>query len=336
MSARFVLVRGVAVLVAGCCALFALGGCSLGPDDLPSVRGGTGAGFTVGFEFLSVMNLPNGADVMMDGLRVGEVRDVAVLDDTVRVTVGVHNGSRIPADVRAVIRQNTLLGDTYIALDHGTIDPDGRFLGPGGVVAVDRTSSPPQLEDTMAVLAYFVNGGSIRRIQDAMGRINTAMPASQDVRRLASVVAVDLRDLAHDTGEIDRLLDGFDATAVALNAKAATLATLFAPETAHYWRRVAVDTISYISQILPSVGSVYQGGLWLVPMLNSLADSGAVMRDIWTTAPADAAKLSDFLRTTVLPFAQHPSVDIRSIESPRGEQMVADVENLLRILGAVK
>ncbi|MET7773186.1 MlaD family protein [Nocardia sp. NPDC005366] len=325
-----------AVSVAMCCGLLMTGGCSLGPDDLPSVRGGIGDGYTVGIEFVSVMNLPNGADVMMDGLRVGEVRAVTVLEDSVNVTVGLKEGSRVPADVHAVIRQNTLLGDTYIALDHDRIGADEQFLRPGGQVSADHTSSPPQLEDTMAVLAYFVNGGSIQRIQDAMGRINTVMPTIPDVRRLASVVAVDLRDLASDTGEIDRMLDGFDATAVALNEKSQTLATLFAPEAQHYWRRVAVNIVSYISQILPSVGSVYQGGLWLVPMLNSLADTGDLFRTIWDKAPADTAKLSDFLRTTVLPFAQRPSVNIRSIESARGDQIVADVENLLRMLGAVK
>ncbi|WP_109529495.1 MULTISPECIES: MlaD family protein [Nocardia] len=336
MTTNFELLRNGAAAVAMCCGLLATGGCSLGPDDLPSVRGGVGNGYTVGIEFVSVMNLPNGADVMMDGLRVGEVRDVTVLDDAVKVTVQLKQGSEVPVDVRAVIRQNTLLGDTYIALDHDRVGADAQFLRPGDAVTADHTSSPPQLEDTMAVLAYFVNGGSIQRIQDAMRRINTVMPATPDVARLASVVAVDLRDLAGDTGEIDRMLDGFDATAVALNEKSQTLATLFAPQAEHYWRRVAVNIVSYISQILPSVGSVYQGGLWLVPMLNSLADSGDLIGSIWDKAPADTVKLSDFLRTTVLPFARHPSLNIRSIESAQGQQIVTDVENLLRMLGAVK
>ncbi|GAA5065126.1 hypothetical protein [Nocardia callitridis] len=114
------------------------------------------------------------------------------------------------------------------------------------------------------------------------------------------------------------------------------LATMFSQGSVHYWRRVAVSIVSYISQILPSVGSVYEGGLWMVPMLNSLADAGGTLRGIWDEGPADTAKLSEFLRTTVLPFAEHPSVDIRSVQTADGEQVVTDVENVLRMLGAVK
>ncbi|WP_174187456.1 MlaD family protein [Nocardia barduliensis] len=325
-----------ALLATLCCAVLATSACSLGPDDLPSVRGGVGDGYEVHLEFAGVMNLPSGADVVMDGLRIGEVRTVAVQPDSVRITAELKEGSRVPSDVRAVIRQNTLLGDTYIALDHDAIAPGEEFLTPGGTVTVDRTSSPPQLEDTMAVLAYFVNGGSIQRIQDAMSRINAVVPVPGDVRRLASVVSTDLRDLAGGTEEIDRLLTGFDATAVAVDSRAQTLATVFSQEAEHYWRRVAVNIVSYISQILPSVGSVYEGGLWLVPMLNALADTGGVLRDIWDRGPADTARIADFLRLTVLPFAENPAVNIRSVETASGDQVIADVENLLRMLGAVR
>ncbi|MFC8529232.1 MlaD family protein [Nocardia sp. NPDC057227] len=319
-----------------CCALTATTACSLGPEDLPSVRVGVGDSYEVHLEFAGVMNLPNGADVFMDGLRVGEVSMVTVQPDTVRITAELKAETQVPVDVRAVIRQNTLLGDTYVALDHDAIAAGAEFLAPGGTVTVERTSSPPQLEDTMAVLAYFINGGSIQRVQDAMSRINTVMPVPGDVQRLAAVVSTDLRDLGGRTEEIDRLLTGFDATAVAVDSRAQTLTTVFAQDAEHYWRRIGVNIVSYVAQILPSIGSVYEGGLWLVPMLNSLADMGGVLRDIWDRGPADAARIADFLRLTVLPFAENPAVDIRSVESASGEQVVADVENVLRMLGAVR
>ncbi|MVU80726.1 MCE family protein [Nocardia sp. ET3-3] len=322
--------------VALCCTVFGTTSCSLGPNDLPSVTGGIGDGYDVTLQFASVMNLPTGADIMMDGLRFGEVGSVKVTDQAVVVTAKMKSGTHVPAEVRAVIRQNTLLGDTYIALDHDATDASKGYLTADGVVPVARTSSPPQLEDTMAVLAYFVNGGSIQKVEDAMTRINRVMPAVPDVQHLASVVSVDLHDLAQNTGEIDRALNGFDATATSVNDNSSTLATLFSQPTAHYWRRVAVDIVSYIGQILPSVGSVYEGGLWMVPMFDSLADSGGMIRQLWDEAPTDAEKLSGFLRQTILPFAANPSVNITSVESPQGDQLIADVSNVLRMLGAVK
>ncbi|MFE2998614.1 MlaD family protein [Nocardia sp. NPDC059246] len=317
-----------------CCSVGVTSACSLGPNDLPSVRGGIGDAYSVTVQFASVMNLPTGADVMMDGLRVGEVHDVDASKQTVAVGVRLKAGTKVPADIRAVIRQDTLLGDTYLALEHDPNTAVTGYLQPGGTVPVSRTTSPPQLEDTMAVLAYFVNGGSIQKVEDAMSKINRVMPDLPDVRNMASVVAGDLHDLSSNTGEIDRILDGFNATAVAVDDKGSVLSTMFSEPAASYWRQLAGKMLGHVSVLLPAVGSVFEGGIWMVPMLNSLADTGGDIRDIYDVASSD--KLTSFLRDTLLPYIQHPSVNIRSVESANGDQVIGDVENVLRMLGAVK
>lgn len=306
--------------------------CSLRPEDLPSVRGGIGDGYEISVEFASVMNLPSGADVIMDGVRVGEVRGLDVKDDGVAVRVGIRSDTKVPSDARAIVRQNTLLGDTYVALLRAPDSESGRYLEEGATVPVERTTSPPQLEDTMAVLATFVNGGSIRRIEQVMARVNTVMPDLAEIERLAGTVALDLDDLGQRTVEIDRMLDGMNASAAALDNNSESLETIFDASTVHYWRRLAVDVVSHIGQILPSVGSLYVGGYWLVPMFESLADTTDVSRG----GPSATVELSTFLRTTLIPFAQNPSVDIVSVESADGNQLVSDAENILRMLGAVQ
>lgn len=306
--------------------------CSLRPEDLPSVRGGIGDGYEISIEFASVMNLPSGADVIMDGVRVGEVRDVEIQDDSVAVVTGIRSDTRVPASIQAIVRQNTLLGDTYVALVRDPQGTEGEYLPEGATVPIERTTSPPQLEDTMAVLATFVNGGSIRRIEQVMGQVNSVMPDVPEIRRLASTVAVDLDDLGGRTAEVDRMLDGLNATATTLDRNADSLNTIFDDGTVHYWRRLAVDVVSHIGQILPSVGSLYEGGLWLIPMFESLADT----TDISRGTPSAAVDLSNFLRTTLIPFAQNPSVDVVAIDSAEGDQLVSDAENILRMLGAVK
>lgn len=322
--------------IALCCTTIVATSCSLSPNDLPSMRGGVDGGYNVVLQFSSVMSLPSGADVMMDGLRVGEVGKVDVSGQAVTVTVHLRTGTRVPTDVRAVIRQNTILGDTYIALDRDAADSGGGYLQPGATVPVSRTTAPPQLEDTMAVLAYFINGGSIQKMEDSIGGINAVMPAVTAVRRLSSTAVVDMRDLGHDTAEIDRTLAGLNATAVAFDDKSSTLSTMFTPSAMHYWRRAAVNLIAYVSQVLPAIGSIFEGGLWLVPMLGSLANSVGDMRATWDEAPSDAEKLSTFLRTTIVPFAHAPSVNILSVDSAQGDKLIGDVENVLRMLGAVK
>ena len=328
-------VRKLLCIITCGAALSSLSACSLGPDDLPSARSGIGEGYEMMLEFSSVMNLPTGADVIMDGLRVGEVRSLEVSGNIVTVHAGIRTDTKVPANAGAIIRQDTLLGDTYIAI---TRDPEirGGAIPPGGTVPVSRTISPPQLEDTIAVLANFVNGGSIQKIEDVMGRVNSVMPAKSAVDDLASIVAVDMHDLAGRTGEIDRTLDGLNATALSMTDRGEQLATIFDPSAVHYWRRVAISVVSHIGQILPSVGSVYEGGLWMVPMLNSMADSADSIGETLVEAPRTSVTVANFLRTTLIPFAKSPSIDIKSVETSDGEQVIADAENILRLLGAVK
>ncbi|MGY4103758.1 MlaD family protein [Nocardia sp. R16R-3T] len=318
-----------------CCGVVVTGAaCSLGPNDLPSVTGGIGDSYNLTLQFASVMNLPTGADVMMDGLRVGVVHAVDVSNQDVTVAVQLKAGSRVPADARAVIRQDTLLGDTYVALDHDPATAITDVLQPGGVIPVSRTTSPPQLEDTMALLAYFVNGGSIQKIEDAMSRINRVMPNLPDVQNMASVVAGDLHDLAKNTEQIDRMLDGANATAAAIAARNSSLAEVFSQHGVRFWYLTAKDAIAYLSELLPSIGSIFSGGIWMVPMLDSMADAGGEIRDIYDVASSD--KLTNFLQNTVAPFVNDPSVNIRSVQSANGDQVIGDVENVLRMLGAVK
>ncbi|MVU80775.1 MCE family protein [Nocardia sp. ET3-3] len=323
-----------------CCAVMATTSCSLGPNDLPSVNGGVRGGYDITMRFASALNLPAGADVMLNGLRVGQVGDVAVGGDAVEVTVNVKSDANIPVDVRGVIRQDTLLGDPYIALEEDSTAAPAGYLKPGSTVPVTQTTAPPQLEDTMAVLAYFVNGGSIQKVEDTMSRINKVMPAVPDVRNLASVVSTDLRDLSQHKGEIDRMLNGIGDTAVSVDRRTDALALMFGDDSTHtgtlYWREWSHDFVGYIAVVLPSIGSIFEGGLWMVPMLNSLADAGQTIRSSWDAGAGTTEKLSAFLRNTVLPFIQHPGVNVRSVQAANGDQVIGDVENILRMLGAVK
>ncbi|WP_245649731.1 MlaD family protein [Nocardia shimofusensis] len=330
-------VRCRSVVAAGLAFALSVTGCSLSPDDLPSVRSGVHADYSVTIRFENVMNLPAGADVLLDGLRVGQVQGLTATPDGIDVMVGLAADTRVAADAGAIIRQNTLLGDTYIALIPNS-DPRSEqgFLGAGSTVPLERTTSPPQLEDTIAVLAYFVNGGSIQKMQDTMATLNRTMPELEDVRRMAGTVALDMADLAEGTAELDRLLNGVNDTATAVNDRSAEWQAVFGEQGTYYWHNVARAVVAHISTLLPSVGSIFEGGLWLTPMLNSLADTAESGRGIWDDAPATTVRVNNFLRTTLLPFAQRPAVNVTSVGTGSGDELIGDVTSILRLLGAVR
>lgn len=318
-----------------CWAIVFGSSCSLKTSDFPSPKAGVGSGFDVTIEFASAMNLPNRANVMMDGLNIGEVRDVSLNGMAVDVEVRIKSDTKIPVDILAVVRQDTLLGDTYVALDRNGDIRRGENLENGDVIPLERTSSPPQIEDTMAVLATFINGGSIQKVEDAMRRINTVMPDTADLRNLASTVAVDLQDLSRNTVAIDGTLNGINETAVSINSKSTEISTMLSADGMHYWKRINENVLGYVGTLLPSIGSIFEGGMWLVPMLNSLAKAAGAVRSTGENLPSDVGQISNFLRTTILPFLQNPKVDILSVNSRQGTELISDIENVFRMLGAI-
>ncbi|GAB26304.1 Mce family protein [Gordonia polyisoprenivorans NBRC 16320 = JCM 10675] len=331
LTTVFALVLAVTIMAA------ATGCSSLSPNRLPSVRAGVSTDYHVTLQFASVLNLPAGADVMMNGIRIGTVESTSESANGVDVKIGLSDSTRVPADTKAIIRQNTLLGDTYLALTPPAAGPDNSgYLQDGGVVPLARTTSPPTLEDTIAVLAYFVNGGSIQKAQDTMATLNKTMPSIPDVRRMSTTVAKDLDNLAGQTDELDRLIDGMNQTSLMFGRVAPQIAGVFGPEAAHYWDRVATSVVAHISTLLPSVGSIFIGGVWLIPMLRSVAATTMAGRGMWDEAPDAGAELTEFLQSTLLPFAQNPSVNVTSVSGGDGGQLIGDAKNLLRMLGAIR
>ncbi|QHG85546.1 MCE family protein (plasmid) [Rhodococcus rhodochrous] len=324
---------GIGALCGTVVVLASVSGCSLRPEDLPSVRGGVDDGYSIGIEFDSVANLPTGADVVMDSKRIGEVEYVEVGDRAVTVLATVEGSAHVPTDVQAIIRQDTLLGDTYVALVRDPNTPAHSWLGDGDTVSLDRTTSPPQLEDTMAVLATFINGGTIYRVEDMMRKANTVMPPHGDIRSLASVVSTDLRDLSSRTDEIDRMIDGLDGTSRAVQANETELSTVFDSSAVHYWNSVSENIYAHIGSLLPSIGSVFEGGVWMAPMLDSLADTTDVSL---SGAPNSIVEIVRFVEETLLPYLENPSVDIVSVQDSEGRDVLPDVAHLLTMLGATR
>ncbi|WP_208300493.1 MlaD family protein [Mycobacterium sp. DL592] len=311
---------------------------SITVNSLPQVGGGDD-GYPVTIEFTNVLNLPDQAKVVQDGKTVGVVTRIDLKSDHVDVVARIDSDTVIPGASRATLQQSTVLGDTYVALqdpsdDGGAATPRSAAVAPGGRIPVVNTTSPPQLEDTIANLANFVGSGSIQRIQNSIIGVNKVTPARQDeLRRMVSRVTVDLADLSNNIDTVDQLLSGASGTAAVLNRNLPTYAYWFSPAGMTGFDR-ATQAAGYIGTVLPSIGSIYSGGYWLVPMLNSLADAmGAVQQTKWDVE-GEAPHWRDLFLNDFLPADKNPAINITSITGPDGRELVGNVEDVLRILGA--
>ncbi|MEU8300329.1 MCE family protein [Micromonospora sp. NPDC048909] len=89
--------------------------------------------------FTDVTGLLPGDDVRVAGVRVGTVRDIRVVDDTVaEVSFTVTADLPVATGVRATIRYRNLVGQRYLALTEGP--GDGRPLRADGLIPLAQTT----------------------------------------------------------------------------------------------------------------------------------------------------------------------------------------------------
>lgn len=313
-----------AVVTASCAALRV--------ESLPT-PGGTRDGYELTFEFANVLNLPDRAAVVMDGVRVGTVTAAELADDRVMVTARLEPDTAVPADVQAVLQQATVLGDIYLALQRN--GADAAPLAPGAIVPLAQTTAPAQIEDTIANLANFVASGTIQRTQNTVIRINQIAETSD--RPLAEVIAStshNLAELADNLESAELTLAALAQTAAVLGDKSAQIAGWFTPAGMLGLDRTT-QVLARLGVMIPSIGSVYTGGFWLVPMLTNMAAAAGAVQDTKWAVEDEYPRWRRLLLEYFLPEDKYPAINITSIVGPDGEELSGDVEAVLRMLGAV-
>lgn len=312
------------MMVSGCA--------SLSVDALPVPGMSYSSGYDIVFEFASVLNLPERAKVLMDGTKVGAVQSVAVKSDRVDVTSRIEAGIKVPSNVHVVLQQGTVLGDTYVALERPD-EPSAPPLKPGARIPIAQTTSPPQLEDTLASLASFIGSGSIQRAQQSVININRITPPHATIRAMASRVAVDLSDLSNNIDTVDKWLQGVSDTAIVFHRYAPTLGYWFTPQGAADARHV-FHTLWYIAELLPSLGTIYFNGYWLVPVLESGANALEAFQHSKWAFDEEVPRWYNLITNYYEPERKYPAINITSIVDSSGRDLTGNVQQVLQMIGA--
>src|SRR5882757_6708452 len=308
------------------------GGCAAVNADALTSAVQRGTGYPLRIEFAKVLNLPDQAKVVMDGTGVGVVQKVTLVGDRVDVLARIDNGVSLPSNTHATLQQATVLGDTYVALEHdGT--SSSSILAAGGRIPLSNTTSPAQLEDTIASLSNFVASGSIQRVQNTLIGLNRVTPSkNSEVRRIASQVATDLADLSNNMASVDHLLAGLSGTAQVLDLQSPILQRWLTPMGQQEFDRGSFIS-TYISTLVPSLGSIYSGGYWLVPSLESLGIAvGAVQQSKWGVED-EIPRWRRLFTDYYLPADKYPAINITSVVGPDGKEISNDAQAVLRVLG---
>lgn len=319
---------GLAVVVlASSCA-------SISPDALPQPGKVYSDGYDLTIAFENVLNLPERAKVVVDGTEVGIVTGVAVETQQVNVTARIQSGVKVASNVRVALQQATVLGDIYVTVDRPTDEPEAPALAPGALIPLAQTTSPPQLEDTIAHFANFVSSGSIQRLQNTIIGLNRAVPQGTGaVRRISARVAADLADLSNNLETTDLALRSVQQTSQVLHDRLSSAEYWFSPR-----GMIGIDRATYLSNYIaaffPSIGSIYANGYWLVPQLKSLSEALGAMRDAKWAFEDEVPAWRKLFTDTFLPQDKYPAINITSILAPDGRELSGNAQDVLRILGA--
>jgi phospholipid/cholesterol/gamma-HCH transport system substrate-binding protein len=171
--------------------------------------------FTVPFR--EAGQLAQEADVRISGVSVGKVKAIKTDNRTGASDATIQLDTRyapIPKDTRAILRQKTLLGETYVELTpgarrDGTL-PEGGHLPPGQVaptVQLDEifrafdAKTRTAFETWMQQLALASQGRG-RDISDAIGNLAPFADDTTTLLKILNAQQADVRSVVRDTGSV--------------------------------------------------------------------------------------------------------------------------------------
>jgi virulence factor Mce-like protein len=150
------------------------------------------------------------SDVRVLGLGAGTVKSVDIEDNQVRVVLNVNDDVPLPADVRAQIVPQSLIGERYVQLSPAFEDGMSKAK-PGHVIDEDHTITPVEPDEALAAVKEFLDSLDPKNL----GRLVTNL--DEDLRgngaalndMLASLSDV-VATFASKDEALGRLVDSFD------------------------------------------------------------------------------------------------------------------------------
>jgi phospholipid/cholesterol/gamma-HCH transport system substrate-binding protein len=171
------------------------------------------------------VTLAKESDVRIGGVSVGKVKKLALPDEGNATEVTIQMDPQfapIPSDTRALLRQKTLLGESFIELTGGS--SGAKPLPDGGELARGQTQDSTQIDEIFAALdpktreafrtwmqnsAISVNGRG-QDLNDAFGNLGPFASDATDILNILREQKRPLQGLVRDTGTVFDALSARD------------------------------------------------------------------------------------------------------------------------------
>ena len=174
-------------------------------------------GYEVNVAFPEATQLAQSAEVRISGVKVGRVRSVEPNQKSGLTDAVLEIDSRfapIPRDTRAILRQKTLLGETYVEVSPGS--PQGPELADGGTLPEGQVAETVELDEilrafppeTRRQFSVWLDqqglavGDNAEAINDSLGLLTPFAEQTDEVLQVLNHQSAETRALVRDTGEV--------------------------------------------------------------------------------------------------------------------------------------
>jgi phospholipid/cholesterol/gamma-HCH transport system substrate-binding protein len=175
-------------------------------------------------EFDDILNIVPKSPVMVDDVTVGEVTDVERVGWHAKITMLVRKDVVLPDNAIAEIRQVSLLGEKYVALEP---PPDGASqgrLGNGDNISLAATGRNPEVEEVLGALSFLLSGGGVAQLGTITQELNKAMDGRQEnLRHLLSTLTDVVGTLDDQKSDIIRAMESVSNLTATLNREKQTV-----------------------------------------------------------------------------------------------------------------
>jgi phospholipid/cholesterol/gamma-HCH transport system substrate-binding protein len=288
-------------------------------------------GYRFSVEFPQAVELAPQSDVRIAGVSVGQVVNVNLDRRTGLSRAVIQIDSRYaprPADTHAVLRQKTLLGETYVELSHG--NPGGPMLRDGGRLPQAQVAPTVQLDQILSTFdpttrrafeTWMQQDGMAltNRGQDFNDALAELYPFATNVDGVLSVLRRDssatrtlladggraLGDLARTPAQLQGLIRNSNSVFGATNASDRSLAAAVRafPSFLVATRKTVARVDSFASSTKPLVDELRPAAMQLAPALKAVDALAPQLRKVMTylgpvtaASRAGAPALQSFLK----------------------------------------
>ena len=242
-------------------------------------------------DFERAVGLYDQSRVFADGVEVGEVTDIEVLPDTVRVELTLDDIA-IEAGTKAILRLRSLIGERYVELTD-VWTGDGARLETGDVIPLERTVVPAEITEVLdeaARVSKELDGATLNRVIEELavvvGNDGVAVEALlEDLADAGDVVAARADDL-------DELISSLDTAVATLAEKDQTVVSVLRNGT----------TVS--QALLAQEGALDAAVRSIDTIVGDLADFAGDQRQGLTDLAGDLAEVGELLASHRADFEQ--------------------------------